>query len=124
MKQISRRAVMSGGAAVAVTIGVSSAQAVDPDARLVAALRRSRELECAVNALDAWDDQTAERLADEFGGCHVMIAETPCHGVSGVAAKLQVLKWLRDNGSEADWEDDLLRTALATLERLAPAVPS
>ncbi|MGE5502732.1 MAG: hypothetical protein ACM33T_10150 [Solirubrobacterales bacterium] len=92
----------------------------DPDTRLVAALRRSHELDAAIEALDEWDQENTNRLAAELSDCHILIAESPCHGASGIAAKLAVLKWLRENGSTAEWEEDLLRTALAALEGIAP----
>lgn len=87
----------------------------DLDAPLVAALRRARELEDIINGADDWDDDALKEMAAEFSDCHAFIAVTPCHGVQGVVAKLNVLKWLRDNGSTAEWEDDLVHTAIAAL---------
>ncbi|MBF0393313.1 MAG: hypothetical protein HQL38_11600, partial [Alphaproteobacteria bacterium] len=89
----------------------------DSDAPLVAAWQRHRAIAAGFAGLDARDAEGSQRLADELAACNMLIVETPCHGATGAAVKLRLLAWLHDSGTEAEWEGDLVRSALAVLER-------
>ncbi len=118
---MNRRAILKLTAAAPALAFPAYIGAPPSDATVVAAWRRACELERFVNEeTEGWSDDEVIRLVDSSADDHEIIALLPCHTPRGVAVKLRLLLWLKDNGSTAEWETDLIRTALVALERIAP----
>ena len=118
---LTRRAVLRGAVAVpaAATAALIPTGPADGDISLVHAWSEA----CGIRArLPYATEADSERHVDRLEELHHFIAESPAASLIGVGIKLRLLSWLNDNGSFADWQGDLIRTALVTVTASAPQV--
>ena len=101
------------------------AAVANPDSALLELEARKRALEAQMQALpeDKNVDLVIEILFEDFVPLRMQIADTPAHGIGGVAVKLRQLLATKtelgcDFGS-TEWDEATLRTALEAVERLA-----
>ena len=101
------------------------AAVANPDAELLEIEARKRALEAKMEGLpeDKNVDLVIGFLFEDFVPLRMQIADTPAHGIGGVAVKLRQLLATKtelgcDFGS-TEWDEATLRTALEAVERLA-----
>ncbi len=101
------------------------AAVVNPDAELLAIEARKRALEAKMEALpeDKNVDLVIGFLFEDFVPLRMQIADTPAHGIGGIAVKLrQLLATIAEPGYDfgsTKWAEATIRTALEAAERLA-----
>ncbi|MBI3446193.1 MAG: hypothetical protein HY055_12740 [Magnetospirillum sp.] len=118
---MNRRAILTFATTAPILALAGTARAADPDAAFTAAWERAAALESQIIGLiDSVDDAALHRLSHDVGDLHEFIATSPCQGLSGITAKLLLLKWVWDNGCEGCFEEELVSTALAALQHMAP----
>lgn len=117
-RDMNRRSILKYAAAVPVLALPVSVQGADVLSPLVAAWRRRCELAREIE-LASGDQDVPEWIVDELARCEDVIIEGRCRTLLDVAVKLHLLIWLRDNGSTAEWEAELLRTALSALPEVS-----
>ncbi len=101
------------------------AAVVNPDAELLVIEARLRALEAKMEGLPEEKnvDLVIGILFEDFVPLRMQIADTPAHGIGGVAVKLrQLLATTTELGCDfgsTEWDEATLRTALEAVERLA-----
>lgn len=109
------------GTAAGIGSGAFVADALAAEDPHVAWKVRADELRARINVGDL-DDATMGPLCDELWRLHDLIAETPARTREGVIAQVEVARqYLEGSGRTPveEVQEQALRNALATLERLA-----
>ncbi len=100
------------------------AAVANPDAELLEIEARLRALEAKMEGLpEETPDVVIEPFVEQCVTLRMQIADTPAHGIGGVAVKLrQLLATITELGCDigsTEWHEATMRTALEAVERLA-----